>query len=114
MNYVFSLLMLLVVAAPAAAAARTLSLEQAVAMAVEKNRDIAKAGEYAKYVQGKYVDERSAALPQVSLNGSFAALRDGGLPPITGGGSTQYDSAVGVSLSQPLYTWGNATTSTAM
>ncbi len=91
---------------PAAASVRTLSIEQAVAIALEKNRDIAKAGEYAKSVQGRYVDERAAALPQFGLNGSFAVLRDGGLPAASGGGSTQYDSAVGLSLSQPLYTWG--------
>jgi len=100
------LLLLLTAASPAAASVRTLTLEQAVSIALEKNRDIARAGEYAKFVQGKYVDERSAALPHLSLNGSVAALRDGGLPAITGGGSTQYDSAIGVSVSQPLYTWG--------
>jgi len=99
-------LLLLAVASPAAASVRILTLEQAVTMALEKNRDIARAGEYAKYVQGKYLDERAAALPQLSLNGSYAALRDGGLPDISGGGSTQYDTAVGVSLSQPLFTWG--------
>jgi HAE1 family hydrophobic/amphiphilic exporter-1 len=81
-------------------------LEQAVAIALEKNRDIAKAGEYAKYVQGKYVEERAAALPQLGLNGSIAALNDGGLPAATGGGTTQYDTAAGVSLTQTVYSWG--------
>lgn len=106
MKYAFSLLLLLAAALPAAASARTLTLEQAVSIALEKNRDIARAGEYARYVQGKYVDERSAALPQLSLNGSFAALSDRGLPAVTGGGSTQYDSAAGLSLTQPVFTWG--------
>ena len=106
MKYVFSLLMLLAASSPAAASTRTLTLEQAVSIALEKNRDIARAGEYARYVQGKYLEERSAALPQLSLNGSFAALSDRGLPVVTGGGSTQYDTAAGLSLSQPLFTWG--------
>ena len=106
MKYVWTFLLLLSAVSPAAASVRTLTLEQAVAIALEKNHDIAKAGEYAKYVQGKYVDERSAALPQLSLSGSVAAQRDQGVPAILGGGSTQYDNTVGVSLSQPLYTWG--------
>lgn len=106
MKYLFSLLLLLAAVSPAAASVRTLTLEQAVSIALEKNLDIARAGEYAKYVQGKYLDERSAALPQLSLNGSFTALRDGGLPEVTGGGITQYDSAAGLSLTQPLFTWG--------
>jgi outer membrane protein TolC len=105
-KFIWTFLILLAAVSPAAASVRTLTLEQAVSIALEKNRDIARAGEYAKFVQGKYVDERSAALPQLSLNGSVAALRDRGLPAITGGGSTQYDSAIGVSVSQPLYTWG--------
>jgi HAE1 family hydrophobic/amphiphilic exporter-1 len=100
------LLLLFVVASPASASVHTLTLEQAVAIALEKNRDIAKAGEYAKYVQGKYVEERAAALPQLGLNGSIAALNDGGLPAATGGGITQYDTAAGVSLTQTVYSWG--------
>ena len=106
MKYLLTFLLLLTVVTPALGSVRTLTLEQAVSIALERNLDIARAGEYAKYVQGKYVDERAAALPQLTLNGSFAALRDGGLPAVTGGGSTQYDSAAGVSLTQPLFTWG--------
>lgn len=106
MKHLFCLLLLFVVASPAAASVHTLTLEQAVAIALEKNRDIAKAGEYAKYVQGKYVEERAAALPQLGLNGSIAALNDGGLPAATGGGITQYDTAAGVSLTQTVYSWG--------
>jgi HAE1 family hydrophobic/amphiphilic exporter-1 len=100
------LLLILAAASPSAAATRILTLDQAVSMALDKNRDIAKAGEYSKYVQGKYVEERSAALPQLGLNGSYAALQDRGLPAAMGGGVSQYDSTVGISLSQTLYTWG--------
>ena len=55
-----------------AAEIRTLTLDQAISIAMEKNRDIEKAREYSRYVQGKYVEERSAArmaalsLPQVN------------------------------------------------
>lgn len=100
------MLLILAAASPSAAATRILTLDQAVSMALDKNRDIAKAGEYSKYVQGKYVEERSAALPQLGLNGSYAALQDRGLPAAMGGGVSQYDSTVGISLSQTLYTWG--------
>lgn len=85
---------------------RTLTLDQAVAITLKKNRNIAKAGEYAKYVEGKYVEERAAALPQLDLHGSSAVLRDNGLPQNRGGEATQYDSTIGLGLTQPLYTWG--------
>ena len=104
MRYV---LLLLLLALPLeASAARVLTLDQALAIAVEKNYDIAKAGEYAKYVQGKYVEERSAVLPQVGFNAGITAARDNGQPAFAGGGINQYDRSVGLSLSQPLYTWG--------
>lgn len=106
MNYGFVVLLIICIAVPAAASSRILTLDQALAIAMEKNRDIAKAGEYARYVQGKYVEERAAALPQVGLSGSYAALRDNGMIKELGGEVTQYDSNIGLKLSQPLYTWG--------
>jgi len=106
LKYVLTIFLILFGASTASAAIRILTLDQAVAIALEKNRDIAKAGEYAKYVQGKYVEERSAALPQLGLNGYYGALRDDGMPKTRGGEVTQYDSNVGLALTQPLYTWG--------
>jgi HAE1 family hydrophobic/amphiphilic exporter-1 len=105
-KYVLTCLLIVAAVSSASAATRMLTLDQAVAIAMEKNRDIAKAGEYARYVEGKYVEERAAALPQLDLHGSTAALRDNGLPQIQGGEVTQYDSTIGLSLTQPLYTWG--------
>lgn len=105
MRYTVTLLLLLLLPLEAAAA-RILTLDQAVAIAVEKNRDITKAREYARYVSGKYVEERSAALPQIGLNASVVALRDSGQPAYAGGGTNQYDTYLGLSLSQPLFTWG--------
>jgi HAE1 family hydrophobic/amphiphilic exporter-1 len=90
-----------------AAEIRTLTLDQVRAIAMEKNRDIEKAREYGHYVQGKYVEERAAALPQLSLNGSAALARDEGQAALSGGQTyRQYTRMLDVTLSQPLFTWG--------
>lgn len=106
MKLLFTLLLLLSAVSSTSAATLALTLDQAIAITLEKNRDIAKAGEYAKYVEGKYVEERAAALPQLGLNGSYASMRDNGMLKELGGEVTQYDSHIGLTLSQPLYTWG--------
>lgn len=88
-----------------AAEISTLTLDQAISIAMEKNRDIEKAREYAKNVQGRYIEERSAALPQLSLNGAVYLATDesqGGI----GSATRQYSRSADVTLSQPLYTWG--------
>ncbi len=85
---------------------RVLTLEQALSIAMEKNRDIEKAREYAKYVQGKYVEERSAALPQLSLNGSAGIAKDESQLALAGTSPRQYSRVVDLTVSQPLYTWG--------
>lgn len=85
---------------------RTLTLDQAITIAMEKNRDIEKAREYAKYVQGKYVEERSAALPQLSFNGYASLSKDESQNALMGTSPRQYSRAVDLTLSQPLYTWG--------
>lgn len=96
------------VGAPRAALAaepRPLTLNQALAIAAEKNRDIARAHAYAAYVQGKYVEERSAALPQLALNGTVQASRDESRQTF-GSGQRQQSRSMDLTLSQPLYTWG--------
>lgn len=89
-----------------AAELRTLTLEQALAIAMEKNRDIDKAREYGRLVQGRYVEERAAALPQLSLNGSFAFAQDDSQSTMTGISPRQYTRAADLALTQPLFTWG--------
>lgn len=106
MRAVVILLLLLLTLPGGAAAARVLSIDEALAIAMENNRDIARAGAYAGYVKGKYQEERAAALPQLGLNGSVTGLRDDGQPALFGGNSQQNDRYLGFSLSQPLYTWG--------
>ena len=41
-----------------------LSLDQALQIAMEKNKDIQKAREYRNQVEGRYVEEWAAALPR--------------------------------------------------
>ena len=89
-----------------AAEIRTLTLDQALTIAMEKNRDIEKAREYARYVEGRYIEERAAALPQIGLNGSTALSRDESQKAMLGSAPRQLGSSLELSLSQPLYTWG--------
>ena len=95
-----------ILATVAAAEARVVTLEQAISMAMEKNRDIEKAREYARYVQGKYVEERAAALPQLSLNGSVAVAKDESLKVTGYSAQRQFGQALDLTVSQPIYTWG--------
>ena len=81
---------------------KVLTLAQAISVAMEKNRDIEKAREYAQYVQGKYVEERAAVLPQLSLSGSALVSKDE-----TGATAQRlFGRAVDLTFTQPLYTWG--------
>jgi HAE1 family hydrophobic/amphiphilic exporter-1 len=105
MNYVLIVFFALL---PTLCAAETklLTLDQVLAIAMEKNRDIETAREYSHFVQGKYLEERSAALPQVSLNGSAVLSKDenqsiNGILP-----QRQVSRTLDLTLSQPLYTWG--------
>ncbi|MEI7816401.1 MAG: TolC family protein [Desulfuromonadales bacterium] len=105
MKFVF---MILVVFIPVVCNAeiKALSLDQAISVALEKNRDIEKAREYAHYVQGKYVEERAAALPQVSLNGTAMVSKDGSQQIAGTPAQRQFGRAVDLTVSQQLYTWG--------
>jgi HAE1 family hydrophobic/amphiphilic exporter-1 len=97
--------------APAAAPAgspRVLTLAEAVAIAAEKNRDVEKARSYQDWVRGKYVEERAAALPNLSADASYGRSWDGTFAALTGGlfPSGQTTSGAGIGLSQTLYAWG--------
>jgi HAE1 family hydrophobic/amphiphilic exporter-1 len=104
-------------AAPPAAGPEVvvLTLDQALAIAAEHSRDIQKAVEYGRWVQGKYVEERSAALPELTVTASGARYVDEsqraffeGIPPEFGDlFAFERDVTTGsVSLSQALFTWG--------
>ncbi len=93
-------------------ATRILTLDQAVSIAMERNRDVQRAEEYQKWVRGKYVEERAAALPQLSLTAygtrnadeSLLALYPADLRAFFP--ATQDLAGGEISLSQALYTWG--------
>ena len=89
-------------------AVKLLTLDEALRIASERNRDIRKASEFRRQVEGRYVEERAAALPQVTITSGISRNRDdsqkafGGdfIPP------QQETRSAEASLSQPLYTWG--------
>jgi HAE1 family hydrophobic/amphiphilic exporter-1 len=49
---------------------RTVTLDEALAIAAAQNRDVLKAAEYRNWVEGKYLEERASALPQASFSGN--------------------------------------------
>ncbi len=61
--------------AVAPAGVKVLTLEQALAIAATQNRDIQKAIEYKNWIQGEYVEERAAALPQGTFTTNFGRAR---------------------------------------
>ncbi len=91
-----------------AASPRVLTLADAVAIAAEKNHDVEKARSYQDWVRGKYVEERAAALPNLSADASYGRSWDGTFAALTGGlfPSGQTTTAAGVGLTQTLYAWG--------
>ena len=101
-------LIILITILPAVCAAETrlLTLDQAIAIAMDNNRDIEKAREYAHSVQGKYVEERAAALPQLQLNGTVLVSKDESQVISGDAAQRQFGRTVDLTISQPLYTWG--------
>ncbi len=102
---------------------KVLTLEQALSLAAAQNRDIQKAVEYQKWVQGKYLEERAAALPQGGFNATFMRQFDNSqsklfadfMPPEAEGGGTNIGEIFGgrqeiragrLSVNQVVFTWG--------
>jgi hydrophobic/amphiphilic exporter-1 (mainly G- bacteria), HAE1 family len=103
---------------------RTLTLDQALAIAAAQNRDVQKAVEYQNWVHGKYVEERASALPQVTVSANLIRQFDDTQsqlfsnvpafgPPASGGfniqevfGGRQDVRGAEVRLTQPVFTWG--------
>ncbi len=100
------IILIMILPVVCAAETRLLTLEQAIAIAMDNNRDIEKAREYARSVQGKYVEERAAALPQLSLNGTAQLSKDESEMLYGAAAQRQFGRAVDLTISQPLYTWG--------
>jgi HAE1 family hydrophobic/amphiphilic exporter-1 len=85
-----------------------LTLDRALAIANEKNRDLQKAREYQRWVQGKYVEERAAALPHFSATGSGVKSWDNTYQFFFGDAypAAQRTYSAGLGVTQVLYTWG--------
>ncbi len=106
------------------AAVKVLTLDQALALAAAQNRDVQKAIEYKKWVEGKYLEERAAALPHGTFTASFTRTFDNttsklfsGFMPEGGGsedspdlgsifGGRQDVSSASFGVTQVLFTWG--------
>ncbi|GAB4361758.1 MAG: hypothetical protein Kow00128_00830 [Deltaproteobacteria bacterium] len=85
-----------------------LTLEEAVRIAVTRNRDVQAAAEYRRQVTGRYVEERAAALPQVTVTAGISRNHDESQKAF-GGGFIPVESdtrSVEAGLTQPLFTWG--------
>ncbi len=85
-----------------------LTLEDCRRLALEKNKDIQKAKEYRNSVMGRYLEERSAALPQIGINAYVNHGRDESQKSLYRGlfPFEQETRAAEIAVSQPLYTFG--------
>ena len=83
------------------------TLEEALRIAMEKNKDIQKAREYRVQLEGRYVEERAAALPQLVIKAGGSRDRDetqkafGPFYPL--GRETW---SAGINVSQVIYSFG--------
>ncbi len=88
--------------------AQPLTLERALTIANEKNRDLQKAREYRRWVQGKYVEERAQALPHLVATGGVVKSWDNTYQLFFGNsypaGQRVYSAELGVS--QVVFAWG--------
>lgn len=85
-----------------------LSLQECWRIALEKNKDIHKAKEYRNAVTGRYLEERSAALPQFAVNAYISHSRDESQKALYRGlfPFEQELHGAEITISQPLYTFG--------
>jgi len=109
----------------APAGVKVLTLDQALAIAAAQNRDIQKAIEYKHWVEGRYVQERSAALPQGTFRADFTRTYDDTMSKLFSGfmgdgsggsgdtpdlgeifGGRQDISVASFGVTQVVFTWG--------
>jgi HAE1 family hydrophobic/amphiphilic exporter-1 len=109
---VATIVLLALLAAPAAwaqgAQPDVLTLERALRIAAEHNRDVHKSRAYQQWVRGKYVEERAAALPQLKLEADNVRQSDSSMSAFFRGffPTTQDVRTVELGVTQPLFTWG--------
>ncbi len=100
----------------AEAGRRALTLDETVAIALERNRDVRKARESRNWIEGRYVEELAAAFPQLTLGVGGERLHDESQRALFAAElgadiaqmfpSQQDVRSVDLKISQPLYTWG--------
>jgi outer membrane protein TolC len=85
----------------------SLTLEEALKLALEKNKDIQKAREYRNLVEGRYVEERAAALPQLTGRAGISRDRDESQAAYNRFFPVERETRnAGVGLNQVIYTFG--------
>jgi HAE1 family hydrophobic/amphiphilic exporter-1 len=99
------LLALILLTTAAHAEPRRLTLEEALTLAAEKNYAVRQAQESRTGLDGRYVEERAAALPQLTANAGVGLARDAS-QEVFGIGARQQNESAEISLTQPLFTWG--------
>lgn len=87
---------------------QVLTLEKARRIALERNRDVQQAREKRNAVEGRYVEERAAALPQLTLSAGISRDRDESQRAFSSGFfPLERDTrSAELGLSQALYTFG--------
>ena len=84
-----------------------LTLEEALQITAEKNRDIQKALEYRNLVKAIYVTERAAALPQLVITAYAVNSRDESQKAFGSGFPLRTNTrSAEIELYQSLFTWG--------
>lgn len=85
----------------------SLSLEEALKLALGKNKDIQKAKEYRNLVEGRYVEERAAALPQLTGRAGISRDRDESQAAYNKFFPVERETRnAGIGLNQVIYTFG--------
>ena len=85
----------------------SLTLEEALKLALDKNKDIQKAKEYRNQVEGRYVEERAAALPQLTGRAGLSRDRDESQAAYNRFFPVERETrGAGVGLNQVVYTFG--------
>ena len=87
---------------------KVLTLDEALRITLEKNKDIQKAREYRNMVEGRYIEERAAVLPQLQVTALFSRDRDESLAAFFQGliPVEKQTRSGEISLTQALYTFG--------
>ena len=99
------ILFVLLLATTAYAETRRLTLDAALALAAEQNYAVKQAQESRAGLDGRYIEERAAALPQLTASAGVGLSRDAS-QEVLGAGARQQNASAEVALNQALFTWG--------